>query len=129
MIILPIKKKWFDMILSGEKKEEYRDIKPFYARRIGKYLRNRYTRVLRDFSTDHIVDVLFRNGYAGDSPEFWAECEVTIGTGKTEWGAEEGKLYYVLTIVKITNLPPIRYRTFEQPTVFDGKWEVTEASE
>ena len=128
MIILPIKKKWFDMILSGEKKEEYRDIKPFYARRIGEYLRDRYSRVLRDFSRDHIVDVLFRNGYSKDSPEFWAECEVTIGTGKPEWGAEEGKLYYVLTIVKITNLPPIRYRTFEQPTVFDGKWEVTEAS-
>ena len=27
MLILPIKKKWFDMILSGEKKEEYREIK------------------------------------------------------------------------------------------------------
>ena len=28
MLILPIKKKWFDMILSGEKREEYREIKP-----------------------------------------------------------------------------------------------------
>ena len=28
MLILPIKRKWFDMILSGEKKEEYRDITP-----------------------------------------------------------------------------------------------------
>ena len=26
MLVLPIKKKWFDMILSGEKKEEYRDL-------------------------------------------------------------------------------------------------------
>lgn len=26
MLTLPIKKKWFDMILSGEKREEYRDI-------------------------------------------------------------------------------------------------------
>lgn len=25
MLTLPIKKKWFDMILSGEKKEEYRE--------------------------------------------------------------------------------------------------------
>lgn len=30
MLILPIKKKWFDMILSGEKKEEYREIKEYY---------------------------------------------------------------------------------------------------
>ena len=28
MLTLPIKKKWFDMIKSGEKKEEYREIKP-----------------------------------------------------------------------------------------------------
>lgn len=31
---LRLKKKWFDMILSGEKKEEYRDIKPFWAVRL-----------------------------------------------------------------------------------------------
>ena len=29
MLTLPIKKKWFDMIVSGEKKEEYREIKPY----------------------------------------------------------------------------------------------------
>jgi hypothetical protein len=33
-LILPIKKKWFDRILSGDKKEEYRDMKPFYDKRI-----------------------------------------------------------------------------------------------
>lgn len=34
MLILPIKRKWFDMILPGEKKEEYRDIKPYYDTRL-----------------------------------------------------------------------------------------------
>lgn len=33
MLILPTKKRWFDMILSGEKLEEYRDIKPYYTTR------------------------------------------------------------------------------------------------
>lgn len=33
MLTLPIKKKWFDMILSGEKKEEYREIKEYYETR------------------------------------------------------------------------------------------------
>ena len=33
MLTLPIKKKWFDMIKSGEKKEEYREIKPYYVSR------------------------------------------------------------------------------------------------
>lgn len=30
MLILPIKSKWFNMILSGDKQEEYREIKPYY---------------------------------------------------------------------------------------------------
>ena len=38
MLILPIKKKWFDMILSGEKKEEYREIKPYYTTRFANLL-------------------------------------------------------------------------------------------
>ena len=33
-ICIPIKKKWFDMILSGEKKEEYREFKPYWVRRL-----------------------------------------------------------------------------------------------
>ena len=37
MLTLPIKKKWFDMILSGEKKEEYREIKPYYEKRFSNY--------------------------------------------------------------------------------------------
>lgn len=33
MLTLSIKKQWFDMIASGVKKEEYRDIKPYYTSR------------------------------------------------------------------------------------------------
>lgn len=33
MLTLPIKGKWFDMIVAKEKKEEYRDIKPYYTKR------------------------------------------------------------------------------------------------
>lgn len=36
MLILPIKKKWYDMIFLGEKKEEYREIKPYYETRFHK---------------------------------------------------------------------------------------------
>lgn len=31
---LTLKKKWFDMIKSGDKREEYRDIKPYWASRL-----------------------------------------------------------------------------------------------
>lgn len=37
MLTIPIKKKWYDMILSGEKKEEYREIKPYWEVRFGNW--------------------------------------------------------------------------------------------
>lgn len=41
--ILPLvlKGKWYDMIASGEKKEEYRDYKPYWKTRLMKYLNSR----------------------------------------------------------------------------------------
>lgn len=47
---------------------------------------------------------MFRNGYSMHSPSFIEECELNIGYGKPEWGAEEGKNYYVLTICRIMNV-------------------------
>lgn len=56
---LTLQKKWFDMIARGEKKEEYREIKPYWEAR----LENRqYDRVV------------FRNGYSPDSPTIEVEC-------------------------------------------------------
>ena len=36
IIYLPMKKHWFDMILSGEKKEEYRLMSPHWISRVEK---------------------------------------------------------------------------------------------
>ena len=110
MLVLPIKKKWFDMILSGEKKEEYREMKDYY--------RTRFAHLFVDpvlgktmepdpfdcwLSSDRVFigEILFRNGYSSNSPSFVAECRFTIGKGKPEWGAEPGKKYYVLKIEHI----------------------------
>ena len=38
MLILPIKSKWFNMILSGDKQAEYREIKPYYTTRFKKII-------------------------------------------------------------------------------------------
>lgn len=95
MLILHIKKTWFDMILSGEKKEEYREIKPYYrSRLINEGFLDRY-----GLPTIWQGHVLFRNGYSKQSPAFEALCTVDIRTGKPEWGAEPGKEYYVLKII------------------------------
>lgn len=97
MLILPIKKKWFDMILSGEKEEEYREIKPYYETRfktIG--ILDRY-----GLPTLNRVNVMFRNGYSTNAPTFTANVSIDIKVGREEWGAEKGKLYYVLAIREI----------------------------
>ena len=47
------------------------------------------------------VPVKFRNGYSKESPEIICKCTLHIRKGKTEWGAEPEKLYYVLKIEKI----------------------------
>lgn len=96
MLTLPIKKKWFDMILSGEKKEEYRKINDYY--------RVRFCNLFPGFE-DSFVDpkigakpIVFRNGYKKDAPSFVALCSLKIGIGREEWGAEKGRKYFVLTV-------------------------------
>lgn len=111
MLTLPIKKKWFDMILSGEKKEEYREIKSYYISRFKKILG------IEDCPNDDFLlvvetitelsqgtkpfNIQFRNGYSKTSPSFIAKCTLSVGTGKEEWGAERGNHYFVLTIHEI----------------------------
>lgn len=100
MIILPIKKEWFDMILSGEKKEEYREIKPYYRSRL-------YNEGFLDqygLPTLYQGRVLFRNGYSKTSPSFVAKCTLSVGPGRPEWGSRAGEEYYILKILDIRRL-------------------------
>lgn len=97
MLTLPIKKKWFDMILSGEKKEEYREIKPYYTTRL-----NKIFNMIDDIPIDLAeTEVKFTNGYGNKVPFFIADCHLEKRAGKEEWGAEPNKEYYVLVIEKI----------------------------
>lgn len=103
-LTLPIKKKWFDMILSGEKKEEYREIKPYWTTRF-----NRRFGQFWNFEGDNPVVVwsqqpriiTFKNGYQKNARQFEAECTIREDYGKEMWGAETGVKYYVLTIRNI----------------------------
>ena len=95
MLVLPIKKKWFDMIKSGIKKEEYREIKKYYSSRFCDKELNGFP-VLKD-----INNILLRNGYSKNSPTIKCEVKISIDYGKEEWGAEPNKLYYVLKILSV----------------------------
>lgn len=109
MLILPIKEKWFNMIASGEKEEEYREIKPYWTSRFIKALgfpksetENVHKLLARRGKTKDI-EVMFRNGYSQDSPTLLARVRLSIGYGNPEWGAEPGKNYYRLHIKKKRN--------------------------
>ena len=104
MLTLTIKKEWFDMILSGEKKEEYREIKPYYDKRFATAFGCMwlFNGIKNKDMEPPIKEILFRNGYSKESPQFVAKCALHTGTGKEEWGAEAGKEYYVLKIHEIT---------------------------
>ena len=74
MLTLPIKKKWFDMILSGEKKEEYREIKEYYDVRFvsvfGLMAKNgELIEIGR--AEGGTRKILFRNGYGRISRQYW----------------------------------------------------------
>jgi hypothetical protein len=125
MLILPIKKKWFDMILSGEKKEEYRDIKEYYETRFqnlfgaitihplyppDNFLDRSEFELLQgeavpeEIRKDRVQEIIFRNGYSKNSEAIKARCRLWIGKGRPKWGAEPDKQYYILEILNVEKM-------------------------
>jgi len=99
---LTLKKKWFDMILSGEKKEEYREIKEFWATRLcykipvpwGGYMSCKNQILGGDYKCkgweppmfEDFTDLCFVNGCGNHRPRFTIELKgIRIGEGKPEW--------------------------------------------
>jgi hypothetical protein len=91
---LTLKKKWFDMIASGEKKEEYREIKPFWIKRM-KY----------DFWPGRQYDIVrFKNGYAKNAPSMDVELiNIGIGKAKPEWSDNWQGDVFIIQLGKILN--------------------------
>lgn len=107
MLILPTKKKWFDMELSGEKKDEYREIKPYWEKRFikifGEIAFVPKPHFVAPVLESPIEEVMFRNGYSKNSPSFIVKCTLSVGKGREEWGAEPGKEYFRIHIKEIQN--------------------------
>lgn len=100
---LVLKKQWYDMIASGKKTEEYREIKSYWVKRLtslryGSLLfshRNGYQPIpFKDFDK-----VTFHLGYSKDRPSMtFAIDEITINKGKPEWGALPEETYFVIKL-------------------------------
>ena len=93
VLTLTINKEWFDKIVSGEKKEEYREIKKYWVSRLvnqqaegGEVLFDEfggYCCVIGKLEYKPYTNVLFINGYRKNSPRIEKEIEsITIGKPK-----------------------------------------------
>lgn len=100
------------MILSGEKKEEYRVIKPHWCQ----ILLNRPFSFMSETPKDVLKDldacprgvfkdfdtVTFSNGYAKNRPQFVIELKsIEVGQGYPHLGAIYRKTYFILKLGKI----------------------------
>lgn len=88
MLILPVKKKWFDMEAEGTKTEEYREITPYWSARIPH----------SDDGSPQWDMLYLRNGYGDGRPTLAVFGFWNIQEGRPEWGAEPGKVYYTFHI-------------------------------
>ena len=103
-LTLTIAEPWFSMIRDGKKNEEYREIKPYYTRRLTIQASDDYDLILSGeiSATFKYFDCLvFTLGYhKAEDTERRLEFKnprIRIGTGKPEWGAEPGKRYFVIS--------------------------------
>lgn len=100
ILYLPLKKEWYEMIECGIKTEEYREIKPYWEKRLVNYKamaknlsRLAFRRYILGVSNDICNDyprgythAKFSYGYTKRTMTFEIE-RITIGAGNPKWGA------------------------------------------
>lgn len=87
VLTLTVSKEWFDMIVSGEKNEEYREIKPYWIKRLTTNCEVPYDVAAETHCGEVLyrpyTHVLFINGYRKDSPRIEKKIDsITIGKPK-----------------------------------------------
>ena len=107
---LNLHKQWFDMIRSGQKKEEYRDNTLYWRKKL--------LTGLAPIKYDYIT---FSNGYAKNRAQYLVKVEgMTFAEGKTEWGAKKYQKYFVIRLGAIIEFDPKERKTGEQKSLFDN---------
>lgn len=122
-LYLPLKKEWYKMIESGEKKEDYREINEYWCKRLvfdtgcsEAIDENAFSedetlpispvcaqngQPCKYCLTDRVMyeTVVFSLGYTKKRMTFEVR-DIDTGYGKQEWGATKGKKYFVVKLGK-----------------------------
>lgn len=112
---LVVKHKWYDMIASGEKREEYREIKPYWEKRLVDYngIREYYRKYREELAVKRLLfphrpvieniggaftrgftHVRFHRGYTSTTMLFEIKS-MHIGIGNPAWGAPEEEVFII----------------------------------
>jgi hypothetical protein len=81
---LPLKAEWYNLIESGIKTEEYREIKPYWIKRL----------CISDSNFKHYDKVKFSYGYTKKTMTFLIE-KISKGKGRKEWGAMDDEVFII----------------------------------
>lgn len=104
---LTLKREWYQKIASGEKKEEYREIKPYWAKRfVGSWIykgerKGLFPDAKNTFMSGFDINsfqkydvIIFMNGY-GDVPTTIVEHKgIEVKEGNERWGALAKQFYF-----------------------------------
>lgn len=103
VLTLSVKKEWFDKIVSNEKKEEYREIKPYWIKRLTTNCEVVYDVVAETYCGKVLyrpyTHVLFINGYGDDKPRVEKEIVwIDIDRPRKGWCPDDflGKEFFVI---------------------------------
>jgi hypothetical protein len=124
VLVLPLKEKWYRMIESGIKTEEYRELTPYWCNRIlydyplgingywnsvlgnSEYFNKNHPYVtlhhllIDNYGTRGYTHVEFTLGYPkkGDTSRRMVKeiDSIKVGKGNTEWGAPEDKEVFII---------------------------------
>lgn len=80
---LSVKKKWFDMIVSGKKKEEYREHKLYWIKRLSlvKVEKNNQGECVGVYDVPEYTHVVFTRGYNPNYGEWVKKKIISISLG------------------------------------------------
>ena len=111
---LSLKHEWYNMIEQGEKREEYRDFRPYYANRLlfhknlgqKEYWDGAFAKMqarpdyppqqlLRDCGARRYDAVRFHKGQGGKQTMLFEFAGLEIGKGKPEWGAPDEDVFII----------------------------------
>lgn len=121
---LVLKSEWFDMILLGEKLEEYRGIKPYWIHRLATFydwlypddINNAFDEIANPKHPDthqsmfgfsggkfkSFDTITFRHGYAKNARSMVVECKgIRIGEPRPEWSGNMRGDHFIISLGKI----------------------------